>query len=198
MAENTIITAAPEVHTMADGLIRSYHPELLECTIAYFFTSAEALCTPRKCNPLLRYLASLHLEGAPRAAVEEGPDLLMLVNVEEWDYLVPGQHEPFVDHRLAHIGREEKSDAGIRWVINPHGVEEFHEVVRRFGLWKHDLKTLGRIIQPELDLGLPAERDETALRQSSIDRVTLSTPSSEPVSMSYDAFQRIVHQHTRD
>ena len=33
MAQETIITLAPEVQQMAGQLIRTYHPELVECAI---------------------------------------------------------------------------------------------------------------------------------------------------------------------
>lgn len=152
MPDDVIITPAPELGILCETLIRQHVPELLECSILPLFTSQGVPCTPRKCNPLLRYLASPHLEGAPRAAVEEGPDFLLLVNVEEWGFLLPGQQEPFLYHRLLHIGREEKRDGGIRWVLQPHSFEEFGKVLQEYGLHNDAAKQMGRIIQPELDL----------------------------------------------
>ena len=179
MAQETRITLAPEVEEIAQRLIRQYHQELLECTILYCFTTAAAPCIPRKCNPELRFAYSIHLPGCPKAAVEEGPDFRLFINVEEWSYLLPGQHEPYIFHRLLHIGREATSDGGIRWVLMPHSYEDHDEVIKRFGLWSHAAKRMGQIIQPELDLG--TSDDDT--------RLTLHVPGYAPVTASIDDFR---------
>jgi hypothetical protein len=195
MAQETIMTLAPEVQEIAEELIRQYHPELLECTILYRFTTAAAPCAPKKCSPEWRYAYSLHLPGCPKAAVNEGPDFRLLINQEEWDFLMPGQHEPFIDHRLLHIERSQAKDDGIRWTIKPDGFTEFPEVLQRFGLWSHAAKKIGKIIQPELDLTLPGERDDPR-RGSSIKAVTLSTPGHEPVTLTDEQWEGAVRRIT--
>jgi Putative phage metallopeptidase len=154
MAQDTIISPAPEVQEIAERLIRQYHSELLECAMGYYFITAAVPCTPRKCNPLLRYGFSIHLPGCPKAAVGEGPDYLLLVNYDDWDVLMPGQHEPFIDHRLEHLQREETKDGGIRFVLKPHSIEEHDATVKRFGRYTYAVKRFGQILQPELDLGM--------------------------------------------
>jgi Putative phage metallopeptidase len=151
MAQDTRIDPAPEVQQIAEGLITKYHPELRECGLGYYFTTGATRCHPVKCNTVLRYFASTHL-GAPRAAVDEGPDYLLLVTYEDWEFLVPGQQEPFIDHRLEHLSRETTKDGGVRFVLKPHSIEEHDAVVQRFGRYSFAVKRFGQIIQPELDL----------------------------------------------
>jgi hypothetical protein len=157
MTQDTRITPAPEVEEIAQKLIRQYHQELLECTILYRFTTAAAPCMPRKCNPELRYAYSIHLPGCPKAAVEEGPDFRLFVNTEEWDLLFAGQHEPFIDHRLEHISREQGKDSIPKFVLKPHSLEEHDATIQRFGRYSFAVKRFGQILQPELDLVVPDE-----------------------------------------
>jgi hypothetical protein len=197
MAQETQIDPAPEVENIANRLIRQYHPELLECSIAYYFTTAAAVCKPQKCNPALRYGYSTHLPGCPKAAVNEGPDFLFWVNSEEWEFLVPGQQEPFVDHRIEHIGREPAKDSGIRWILKPHSIEEMEATVQRFGRYSYAVKRFGQILQPELDLVV----QESAPHASDETKLTLHVPGYAPVTASVEDFRQatdMIHQRRGD
>jgi hypothetical protein len=186
MAQDTRITPAPEVEEVAQKLIRQYHQELLECSILYCFTTATAPCIPRKCNPEMRYAYSIHLPGCPKPAVEEGPDFRLFVNIEEWDALFSGQHEPFIDHRLEHISREKGKDEVPKFVLKPHSLEEFDATVQRFGRYNYAVKRFGQILQPELDLVVP----EGAPRASDETKLTRHGPGYAPVTASVDDFRQ--------
>jgi hypothetical protein len=153
---DTIITPAPDIAILAQVLMRADYPELLEASILYLATSAMPPCHPYKLDPLRRYLGSLHLEGAPRASVDEGPDLILLVNAEEWAYLREDQRRAYLAHRLLHIDRRAKEDGSVVWGLKPHDTEAFDLEVQQYGLHSDALQRLGQIIQPELDLALPS------------------------------------------
>ena len=156
MAQEVIIRPAPDVEKIAKELMSQDHDELTEAVVLYLFTSAGASCVPQKCNPKFRYFGSTHVKGTVKAEVAAGPDFIMWINEEEWEYWeADGKLRPFVAHRVAHLGRELTADGTPRWILTPHPVEEFPSIIQRFGPWNDGLKQIRAILQPELEFGEP-------------------------------------------
>lgn len=180
MAKEVIIKPADEIEVIANSLIREFHPELTECCLLYYVTTAPTKCSPQKCNPVVRYGYSRHLRGVEKAEVASGPDFIVWVNDLLWEFQVTrGKQRPFVDHLLEHIAKEVDGEGISRFVLKPHSLEEHAEVLQRFGPWSDEAKQVRDILQRELDLG---ESEET--------RMTLRVPGYAPITASMDELQR--------
>ncbi len=77
----------------------------------------------------------------------EVPDFIMWLDSGWWTQATPHQREALVFHELCHAvhakdkaGEERFDDDGKPvWDIRGHDLEEFNEVVRRFGAWSPDI-----------------------------------------------------------
>lgn len=193
MAKEVKIDPAPEIERIATSLIGEFHPELVEVCVLYYLTTGPADCAPQKCNPKLRYGYSREVKGVVKAEVAAGPDFILWVNDLEWELIeARGKQRPFIDHVLEHIGREAGKDGVPKFVIKPHGFEDFPEVLQRFGAWSDEAKKVRDILQPELDFGLDSTgMSIAAQRQSSIEGITLSTPAQEPLTLTEAHWERM-------
>ena len=197
MAKEVRIDLAPDIESIATSLIREFHPELTEAVVLYCITSAPAKCSPEKCNPRVRFFASREVKGVVKAEVAAGPDFIVWVNEEIWKWIIErGKQRPFVDHLVEHMGRELDGEQVPRYFIKPHEFEEFPAVLQRFGAWSDEAKQVRDILQAELDLGLEPAGTSVLKRKSSIDAITLSTPGSEPVTLTPEQWDRVVRTRT--
>lgn len=105
-------------------------------------------------------------------------DFLIEINYEAWRVMPPEAKVALIDHELCHCGVNEDDKA----VSLAHDVEEFSAIVRRWGLWRLDLKQFGDAIRegPQLVLGLDDERTT----------VTLSA-GGKSATVSAEAFSRL-------
>lgn len=124
--------AADQPTQVARVLIRGLHPRLINAKIAYLFREKMArrgrvrLGVAAKASSKIAYLAGYHF--------------VLEFNWTAWRQLSPEQRIALVDHELCHCERDPESDA---YLVRHHDVEEFSEIVRRWGLWTPDLRGFG-------------------------------------------------------
>jgi len=116
---------ADEAQGIATNLIPQYHPHLATANIAYLFQDKANKYggkiirgTLRKCSDLDK---TLH-----------GYDFVMTLAYDQWQLLAPLEREELVDHELYHGWFKEKKDGSIEWVLRPHDIEEFIEIMKRY------------------------------------------------------------------
>lgn len=132
---------APAVEHAARALIAAHYPDLAAAKLLYLETNAKAKCAPKVLVPFERYLSS-----GEEADVDEGHDLVLVVNDVEWAYFAGrGKGAALVDHQLAHVVAGTTDDGSRVWTIGKHTVEEFPEVVQRHGLWHPRLQAFGAV-----------------------------------------------------
>lgn len=62
------------------------------------------------------------------------------------------QKAALIDHELCHCDYDDVEEvAGIRG----HDVEEFREIIERYGLWRQDLVEIAPAFQRAVQMGLP-------------------------------------------
>lgn len=134
---------APEL--IGQQLIAKYHTHLATAKMCYIFRSKAkksgskvVLGTASKLSDKLKVLADF--------------DFIIEIGHDEWNSLNPQQQQALVDHELCHCGGEEDEQTGdMKWKILPHDLEEFREIVGRYGFWKTDIKDFVQSVrvQPE-------------------------------------------------
>lgn len=75
------------------------------------------------------------------------PDFIMVLDVAWWEQAALEQRQALVFHELLHAKHATDKDGELRftpeglvvWALQPHDIEEFGDVVRRFGAWNPDL-----------------------------------------------------------
>lgn len=70
-------------------------------------------------------------------------DFVICLNKIVWNTLPLIARRALIDHELSHCGSETDEKTGeVTYVTKRHDVEEFVPIVRRYGLWKEDVKAL--------------------------------------------------------
>lgn len=115
---------AEEVKEYGDFIINTFRPDLRLVNIGYVFKQKASksgdnitLGTAKPQNDLQRTLHNI--------------DAVIEIAYDTWKDLTPDQKARLVDHELAHIGLNLD---GSKITSIPHPVEEFPEVVQRWGL----------------------------------------------------------------
>jgi hypothetical protein len=118
------------------------HQRLFRARIAYLFRPSiekggrERGGVASKASAKLEYLTDF--------------DFLIEFNHGVWLKLTPEQRLALVDHELAHCERDPETGA---WTMREHDVEEFSDVVARWGLWTMPLRGFGYAIErAQIDL----------------------------------------------
>lgn len=144
---------APEVEEVAKELISKYHGHLLDfkVRIEYVFTNKTPKKNGKEVWAFVRKVSSLNAYLA-ESDDHEGDFFVMVVSEPVWEILPPNKRHPLVDHELCHLwaeaDQEDEDDANaipedpVKLSLNPHDVEEFSSVVRRWGLWREDVEDL--------------------------------------------------------
>lgn len=97
-------------------------------------------------------------------------DFVILLNRELWDDLSPQQQRAVIDHEATHCAvvldkdSKPKRDDNGRTVyrIRKHSIEEFHEIVERYGTYKADIEEFAAAIQRAKQVPLFAEQQSVA------------------------------------
>jgi len=119
---------APEVEEVARELIPEYHAHLAEAKIEYLYRVG----TWNSKGKVM--MAKIHvLSGREKHLT--GLDIVMEVNRAVWGELDAQQREALIDHKLCHV--VEGKD-GYKRV--DHDLGEFSAVIRRHGLWNHEVQ----------------------------------------------------------
>lgn len=125
---------AEEPEEIAKVLVPKFHSHLATAKLAFLFrTKARAngtkivLGTASRMSDKLKALADFNF--------------IIEIGYDEWRGLDSLQKTALVDHELCHCaGEEDEQNGEMKWKVAPHDVEEFREIVGRYGFWKSDLK----------------------------------------------------------
>lgn len=117
---------------IAEILIKAFHRELRNRPIAYLWKESMGAGTRVKLGLAAKASAQLRLLAEV--------DFVLTFNFDAWKILTPEQRVAIVDHELQHCDVDAESSEPV---IIEHDVEEFSLIVRRYGLWKPDLRTFG-------------------------------------------------------
>jgi hypothetical protein len=65
-------------------------------------------------------------------------DYILTLNADEWNHLGKKGQTALVDHELRHMARQ-KTKNGTKFRLYHHDVEEFIDIVKRYGPWRESL-----------------------------------------------------------
>jgi hypothetical protein len=119
-------------HLPAHAHLRDDHSEYYSPQVAYLFreTIAGKLAVASRAPGKLHFFADLDF----------GIDFAW----EDWQHLLPEQKIALVDHELCHCVFDDGKPA-----MRKHDVEEFGEIVQRWGLWRPDLAQFSQAFPKE-------------------------------------------------
>lgn len=107
------------------------HPDLAPARIAYLFRKEikNKAGVASKAGGKLQFLTNL--------------DYTIEINWTTWRQMPAEQRIALIDHELTHCVFDAEKDT---WVLREHDIEEFREVVDRWGLWHPALKDFGESV----------------------------------------------------
>jgi hypothetical protein len=126
-APNSVIDLAGEI-------IRKYHVDLLEARIGFLFRTE-----PSKSQGKRVYAKAEKVSEKHKLLLDL--DFLIWIDEERWGELGDEQRSALIDHELCHCryyASEEKA------AIVGHDVEEFTDIVERYGAWHGELLYFAR------------------------------------------------------
>lgn len=170
-------------------LIPQLHEHLESAKIVYLFREdmkdrcRVKLGTAKKASAEVAYLTDY--------------DFILTFNWTAWRTLLPSQRVALVDHELCHCGIDMEKGG---YAMVPHDVEEFGSIVRRWGLWKPDLRNFGRDVAEAMGQGdlfkeqvdrLAAKVGDVLLEQvgremaelEGVEKVTVTTPGKPSLTL---------------
>ena len=131
---------APEVAEVARDLIHGHHSHLGPVRIEYVFLSEpisergkDVWGRARKVTGLNAYLA---LDAKPKEPKEPQGFFVIEIVKRVWMQLDEKSKRALIDHELTHLWVNDDGSLSIR----PHDLEEFNDIVRRYGLWRADIE----------------------------------------------------------
>lgn len=124
---------AETVEIIAKGILPTFHAELAEARIKYYFVSEASskggrpvLGKVRKCSGAIQYLLDY--------------DFLIEVALDQWNGLEEGQRKALVDHLLEYCSGEADEETGeMKWTVREPDVREFSTILSRHGAWNEGL-----------------------------------------------------------
>jgi hypothetical protein len=139
--EDVTYATADQAVAIAGVLIGVLHQHLSSARMAFLFKKSMVrgekvrLAHVGKASAKLAYLADL--------------DFVIDLNWTAWSQLTDEQRVALVDHELCHCGVDPDTS---KWVMLEHDVEEFGQIVRRWGFWQPDLQAFAGDVRAQLDL----------------------------------------------
>lgn len=131
------IKAPESVLKLADELIALYHEPLLSANIGFVFRAT----ADRSGEKLVLGKAA---KVSPRDKVYNNLDFIIWLAQDWWmGILTDHQRRALLDHELCHCKFDEESET---FKIRPHDIEEFQEIIERYGLWDESLRSAGRTL----------------------------------------------------
>ena len=116
--------APPHVIDTVKRLIDLYHEPLKEARIGVIMRSE----APRAGGKIVYGKAE---KVSPKTQVHVPYDFIIWLANDQYQLLAPFQREALIDHELCHCQWDLDTGASIR----PHDVEEFTEILERYGYW---------------------------------------------------------------
>lgn len=140
----TKYTPAPDVKKIAEELIPKYHHHLENIRIEYVMADKapkhggkEVWGYVRKISSLPAYLAA---EPSDQKDGQTESFFVMVISEPVWVNLMPDKRIALVDHELCHCGVEVDDEGNSKLILIPHDLEDFTSIVRRYGLWREDVR----------------------------------------------------------
>jgi len=160
-------TMAPELATRADKLIRKHHTHLKGIPILYVWrdkaTRAGGRLVLGKASRLTgrnAYLVGAAIAGQGELYDYEHDDdqdhtrFVIEIAADVWLLLTDdNERDALLDHELSHCRLDDEG----RLVLRDHDVSEFAHIVKRYGLWRDDLREFGEAVEHQLSLELEPE-----------------------------------------
>jgi len=131
----TDYTEAPtEVIEIAQELIDAYHPHLKEARIGFIM---------RETHKKSKGKSIMGTARKPPAWLNVFEELDFIIELAEDIYaaLSPERRRALIDHELCHCGMGEQP------YIKPHDIEEFTDIIERYGDWSMDIMLTRRAFQ---------------------------------------------------
>lgn len=148
MAEYKEVTG--EVMSLARSLIDEFHPYLEPCNIGFVFRD-EAGASGGK--SVLAKTSKVPENIKPHVPAEL--DILITIAEDKWCSLSTEQRKALIDHELCHI-----TVGASGWTTKAHDIEEFGEILQRYGLWNRDLCSLQNTLVLAAQMPLPLRFEE--------------------------------------
>jgi hypothetical protein len=137
---------ADQPEAIGTALVDALHTELRGARIGYLFRE--------KMKTRDRVMLAKASKASGKVAHYGDLDLLIDVNWQAWRFLTREQRVALIDHELTHFARTENEQGETSYVMVSHDIEEFNSIVRRWGLWKNDVKLFAESIDAAPQLGL--------------------------------------------
>lgn len=115
-------------------MVEKFHPDLRSINVGYLFRDAAPISRGR-------ITLGITVKVDDRNYVYGGKDVLIEIGRDVWDQMDDELREVLIDHELSHIGVE-LDDQGNSVLTNngrpkvfikPHDIEEFQEILDRYG-----------------------------------------------------------------
>lgn len=158
---------APEVKEIANDLIDQHHSHLANAPIEYVFNAKRMMKKSREILGEVKLVSGLDCFLITRDLEEPHEKIfVMTISKVAWDLLVdrPDARRALIDHELCHLVCDDSALS-----IKTHDLEEFIEIVERYGPWKQDIlnflkaaKQAPKTLMLPFDLTIARENQEQA------------------------------------
>ena len=128
----------PAEDKAAYRLIRKHHPHLLK---------ARVVCVGKpkasRAGRVVNIAKARRASRLVQALVRPVPNYVIEIGRDVWETLTTRERGIVLDHELMHFaGYDEKRKW---WRMRRHDVEEFYEILQRYGAWSEELKALVKL-----------------------------------------------------
>jgi hypothetical protein len=119
--------APKEVRSLVKKIRKKYYPKFRKAKIVILMRTGK----------WDKYGTMATVSKKARKAGVDG-DYVLTFNAEEWPHLSSKSKAALVDHELFHMHRK-KTKKGTQYLLKHHDVEEFVDIVKRYGTWRESL-----------------------------------------------------------
>lgn len=125
---------------------KKYLPDLLECKVGVVF-----MPTLGKAGGRVVLGKAIKLSSLERLLSAESFDVVIKLDFRQWCEMSDLAREALFYHELCHImaARDEAGEL-TGWGLRPHDIEEFADVLEKYGQWQPKLATVDKAIQLRL------------------------------------------------
>jgi hypothetical protein len=127
---------------MGEKVIKDYHPELDGIRVDFVLRDTTIMAGKKEIWGRAKKVTGL---TAFLADSDETGDEFFLIEISQgiWDKLNEAERTALIDHELCHCvaeraGEDPTSPATLK--LRTHDFEEFHEIIKRHGLWRPDME----------------------------------------------------------
>ena len=131
---------AESVEALAQQILPTFHAELADAKIKYYFVSEHSMRGGRAISGKARKLsgAAQFLAGGYNFVIEVAMDL--------WNAMDEAARRATIDHLLEYCTGEEDEETGeMSWTMREPDVKEFSTILRRHGAYTEDLVGLVQV-----------------------------------------------------